>query len=404
MPGCVPKSAARAGVCLLTLAVAVSCGGSKGPGSGEAAATPATPIPGQTAPGAAPSAKTPTPGAASFVPTPGGAPAIKAPNAALPDRVVATVNGVPLHGSKLEEIVQANKMNLQARGTALTADEEKMLRASALKALVGEELLFQAAEKAGLEPAQKDVETEIQHVKTQLGSEENYKKFLQQVGVTDDQVRKDAARRLEVQNYVKGVTKGASVQEAEARKFYDANKERFQAGEQTRAQIIVVKTSPSDPEGKKADARRRAEEAHRRAEAGEDFATLAKEFSQVPSAKQGGDLGFFPRGVMFPKLDELAFSLAPGKVSPIFDTPTGLNVLKVLERKQARTLSFDEVKPSLMLDMGRAKESQILEGKLDELMAAADVKVVDPEFSAFTAAKPGAAPKTAATPSRPRNP
>ncbi len=358
--------------------LAAACGGSQPPA--PAPGGPAAPAPaGKAAPATAPAS---------------GGSALPAPSAE-PDRVVATVNGVPIQNSKVEEVLQANKMQAQSRGRALSADDEKVLRAASAKALIDEELLFQAAEKANLRPTPKDIDDEIQHVKSQLGSEENFKKFLQQIGQTEEQVRKDAARRLEVQKYVRTVVKGAAVPEAEVRKYFDTNKAQFQATETVHAQVIVVKAAASDPDGKKADARKRIEEAHRRAVAGEDFGALAKAYSQIENAKQGGDMGFFPRGVMFPKFEEVAFGTPPGKVSDVFETPAGFNVLKILEKRPARPLEFDEVKSMLSMDMTKTLESRLLENRITELANKADIKILDAALQAAPAApKPGE--KTAA--------
>ena len=80
--------------------------------------------------------------------------------------------------------------------------------------------------------------------------------------------------------------------------------------------------------------RPKAEEVLKRAKAGEDFATLAKEFSTEPGAKEkGGDLGWFGHGQMVPEFEQAAFKLKPGEISDIVETKFGYHIIKLEDRK-----------------------------------------------------------------------
>jgi parvulin-like peptidyl-prolyl isomerase len=183
--------------------------------------------------------------------------------------------------------------------------------------------------------------------------------------------------------YGKTLVGAKAVTEEQAKKFYDANapKGMFNVPEQVHVQVILLKATDTDSESVKSDARKRAEEAAKRAAAGEEFTALAKEFSQDKSAARGGDVGLVPRGVMFPKFEEIAFSAKPGTVSPVFVTPKGFNVIKVLEKQPETTRTYDEVKSQLMADMGRVMEQDVIKAKVKELAAAAKIAVLDPSFN-----------------------
>ena len=138
----------------------------------------------------------------------------------------------------------------------------------------------------------------------------------------------------------------------------------FNVPEQVHVQVILVTAGEKDSETARSDARKRAEEAAKRAAAGEDFAALAKQYSQDKSAARGGDLGLVPRGVMFPKFEEIAFSAKPGTVSPVFETPKGFNVIKILEKHPESTRTYEEVKAALMADMGRMMQQDIVKARV----------------------------------------
>ena len=105
-------------------------------------------------------------------------------------------------------------------------------------------------------------------------------------------------------------------------------------GQRIRARHVLL-TYPQDADEAARDSvRALAEEIQQRAEAGEDFAALAREYSQDPgTGQEGGDLGWFERGRMVQPFEEAAFALQPGEVSEVVETPFGLHIIKVEERE-----------------------------------------------------------------------
>ena len=128
-------------------------------------------------------------------------------------------------------------------------------------------------------------------------------------------------------------------------RYYNENIELYSTPEQIRASHILFKTA-----GKKDDeVKAKAEQVLKEVKAGGDFAALAKKYSEdEASAKQGGDLDFFPKGKMVPEFDEAAFKLNPGEVSDVVKTPTGFHIIKVTDKKPAATRPLDEVRPQIV--------------------------------------------------------
>ena len=342
---------------------------------------PLTPVPAEAPSPVA--AAAPAPPTATPSPAAQTGPRSPVPSGVDAKKTVATVNGKPILAEKVYSVYRMNQQMLQQRGRVLNAGDDQALRVQSLEVVVADELLYQAALAKGITASAAEIDAAVKQLKQRVGSEETYKKFLAESGLTEAEVRHEVARNIQTEAYGKGLVAGKGVSEEQAKKFYDANapKGMFNVPEQVHVQYILVKSSEKDPESVKLEAKKRAEEAAKRAAAGEDFTALAKEYSQDSTAARGGDIGFFPRGVMFPKFEEIAFAGKPGDVTPLFETPKGFNVMKILERKPESTRTYEGVKNELMLDLGRLMEQDALKAKIQELGAAAKIDILDPAFA-----------------------
>jgi len=119
-----------------------------------------------------------------------------------------------------------------------------------------------------------------------------------------------------------------TVTDDELRQYYEQHQAEYRLPERVTAQHILFKTQEKKPE-EVAAIRQKAREVLERAKKGEDFAALAKQFSEDTSAGNGGDLGSFGRGQMVPEFEQAAFSLAPGAISDLVQTQFGIHIIKV---------------------------------------------------------------------------
>ena len=144
----------------------------------------------------------------------------------------------------------------------------------------------------------------------------------------------------------------------ELERYYRRNLDRFEIKEQVKAAHILLRV-PADADEATVEKRRAlAEELLKQLNDGADFAQLAKTHSDDKSnAAQGGELGFFGRGVMVPQFEEAAFKLNPGQLSPVVQTPFGFHIIKVEEHIQPGVQpladAIDEVKTGLTLEKAR---------------------------------------------------
>jgi peptidyl-prolyl cis-trans isomerase D len=138
------------------------------------------------------------------------------------------------------------------------------------------------------------------------------------------------------------------------RKAVEERRAELDTPEQVRARHILVSLGPEADDVAKAAARTRIEAAKKRIQSGEDFAAVAKELSDDPGSKEsGGDLGFFRRGAMVAAFEDAAFQLEPGQLSDVVETPFGLHLIRVEEKKAASELPYSEASARVAQELAR---------------------------------------------------
>ncbi len=137
--------------------------------------------------------------------------------------------------------------------------------------------------------------------------------------------------------------------------YYRANVQKYGTPPQVHIRHILVSPhSPDDASNR--EARKKAESLLSRVRGGEDFAELARRFSDDPGSRDdGGDLGFFGRGTMVADFESVAFSLEPGRVSDVVKTEYGYHILKCEERKEASQRPLPEVYGTVAFDLAKAR-------------------------------------------------
>ncbi len=140
------------------------------------------------------------------------------------------------------------------------------------------------------------------------------------------------------------------VADADAKAWYDAHQDRYQQSEERRASHILIVTN-GDVDKEKAKAK--AEEVLKEVKASPaKFAELAKQHSQDPgSAKNGGDLGYFGRGMMVKPFEDIVFSQKEGEISEIVQSDFGYHIIKVTGIKPAKVRPFEEVRADIVREL-----------------------------------------------------
>ncbi|HEY8211036.1 MAG TPA: SurA N-terminal domain-containing protein [Myxococcaceae bacterium] len=154
---------------------------------------------------------------------------------------------------------------------------------------------------------------------------------------------------------------------------YTANSYVYQQPERVHARHILVAVAKDAPQAKKDEARAKIEDYKKQIDGGKDFAALAKEVSDDQGSKaSGGDLGFKPREEWVPEFSNAAFSLKPGEVSAPVESPFGIHLIKVEEKKPAESKSLESVSGEIAKKLWTREKSRVLaKAEAEKALAAA---------------------------------
>ncbi len=161
----------------------------------------------------------------------------------------------------------------------------------------------------------------------------------------------------------------AEPSEEELRAYFRDHEDSFVKKEKVEARHILAQVSMDASEEKSEEAKKKIEAALARIRAGEDFAAVAGDVSDGPTAKNGGSLGVFGKGQMVPEFEDVAFRLEPGEISDPFKTQFGWHIVQTLSHDEGGPMSYEEakdmvvalVRDSKTLSMARAHISKIAE-------------------------------------------
>jgi len=193
--------------------------------------------------------------------------------------------------------------------------------------------------------------------------------------VTEAEIRSQLEKGLAIDDLLKSkVVKDIRVTEAETKKYYDEHTEQFKQAEQVKASHILIQVAPDASDEKKAEAKQKITVVQEKLNKGEEFATVAQEFSEDPGKSNGGDLGFFQRGQMVKPFEDAAFALEAGKVSGVVETQFGYHIIKVNEKKPETTLGFSDVKDELEQHLQQQKIREKIEDYLGQLRQNAKIE------------------------------
>jgi foldase protein PrsA len=264
------------------------------------------------------------------------------------DKTIVSVNGEKITKSALD-----NRLENQAGKTTL-------------QQMVDTSLVLQYGKQAGINPTDAQIQDQINQLEQRFPPGQ-FDTILKQQGLTMDDVKTIEKVQLIIKQ---AVDKQINVSQADITDYFNKNKAMYNTPAQVRARHILVKTKPE------------ADAIEAKLKQGQDFATLAKQYSTDPGSKaQGGELGWFSAQQMVKPFSDAAFALNVGQISQPVNTPFGWHIIQVEGKRPAHEATLAEAAPKIRDSLTQQQEASQGAPFIQGLRAKANIQVYDARFN-----------------------
>jgi parvulin-like peptidyl-prolyl isomerase len=256
---------------------------------------------------------------------------------------------------------------------SMPAEQLKNIIMENARGLTEKKLILRAAGQAGVTVSQAEQDSLLNLQYNRYGGEQRYKELLAQNNLDVEFVKKDLRNGLIIQHYFENnVKKGIEISEEEIQQSYQ--KDFLQDKYASVRHILLLTGNKSESE--KAAQRQKMESIRQQALKGDDFAELAKKYTEDPGSKGNGGLyENFERGSMVKPFDDASFSLPIGEISDIIETQYGYHILKVIDRKKAGG-NLEEMRGKIVDQLRKQKEEAAFKSHLEQLKTEGEYKQI----------------------------
>jgi peptidyl-prolyl cis-trans isomerase SurA len=243
------------------------------------------------------------------------------------DQIVASVDGEPITMHDVRAYAEASGRTISDRDPT---DDPTFKEG--LKGLIAEHLLNDETRKYEDKVEEDQIDKYIEDVERDRNiSDQQLRESLLQNGVSYEDFRKQAKMELEKGMMLnEELRQRVTIPQEEIQAYYDAHHDDFTVKqEKYRLAQILVAVPPNASQGEVAAAHEKITEARKKAIAGEDFAQLAKEYSDDESKSQGGELGVFAPDDIMDEILAAVRKTPPGGITEVVRTKHGFHIIKV---------------------------------------------------------------------------
>ncbi len=274
------------------------------------------------------------------------------------DKIVGQVGNQIVLLSELESQYQYEQSKSASAG--------QEVRCAILEGLLVEKLLLVHAELDSVVVTDDQVEAQLDARMNQIlmmmnNDEDRLQQFYgQSRAQLKNRVRQDMKERLMIQTKQSDVVQNVDITPNEVIEMFNAIPVDSLPLFDSEVEIAEIIISPTSNEEEKAKAKAKLQGLKERIEAGEDFAEVARIYSDdVGSARQGGDLGMVGRGILVPEFEAASFALEPMEISPIVESMFGFHLIQLIERRgnnyRARHILIKPEITSADLELAKSK-------------------------------------------------
>ena len=281
---------------------------------------------------------------------------------AIKNTVLAKVGDIKITRGDVDEIADPyleSSYGENYESNAEIAENVKELRVQAINLLVEQKLMYKKAEELGVLPTKEEVEEEtknyIEQVKENLGGEEQFNSALEGTGMTLEEYTENLSKNIESNLILTKVSeelyKDITVSDEEIETYYNEHLDSYKSA--TVSHILIADEA-------------KAKEVRERAVKGEDFATLAKEFSEDTGTKEnGGSLGTvtYDTTQFVQEFTDGFKALKEGEISEPIKSDYGYHIIKVTDIKQE---TLDEAKDKIKTTLESQKQNEALTNAIEQ--------------------------------------
>ncbi len=290
---------------------------------------------------------------------------------------IAEVNGDKITQSDFDQRYAMVKTSYEAQ-QGVKFDEEKdqelikNLKESTYENLVLQKLIYQDAKKQGVKVDNEETDKTLDKFKqsqNQAGAD-GYKVFLEQNKITEKDLRLEIEMSQLYQKLMDKVSGNTRMSEADVKKYYDDNQDKFRQPGGMQIYHILV------------DSEQKAGEVMDKLKQGGDFAALAKEYSIDPGSKDnGGDVGLVNETTNFvPEFKTVALALPAGQLNPQpVKSQFGYHIIKAGEKKAATLLPYEQIKIRLKQQLEEDQKDKSFNTYLENLKSNAAITDLRPK-------------------------
>jgi peptidyl-prolyl cis-trans isomerase SurA len=280
------------------------------------------------------------------------------------DRIAAIVNSdlIMLSEVRRELAPERERLEKHYRGEELSR-RLQMAEAMALTTMIERRLQLQEAKARSVEVGDQEVKQAVKQL-IQQGE-----KIDDKDPVSTNSVR-DQLTLLKVVD--REVRSGVMVADPEMKRYYQEHRDRFALPEEyTLSQILIKPRSPDEV----ADARAKGREVTALLKQGESFEDLALRYSDGPTASRGGRLGLVRQGELLPAIERGVSNLVPGGISDIIESPEGLHIVRLDDKKPKQFRPFEEVRQEIQALVFQQKSEDMFQSWLADLKNKAYIEI-----------------------------
>ena len=324
--------------------------------------------------------------------------------------VIVKVNGDNIYQEQFDQMLDKAVGNSMFAQMGIDVKKDKkgflylMMKDKVVNELIVKTLIDEEIAKRKIVVTNADIDKEIKSIIDKVGSKEKFTEILKQNGISSSQFKKDMKEEVKMKKLVRALS-NVSISDADAKKFYKENLNKFKYQDKVRASHILISANPeeikekitSDPANKELSKDEIKAKIDKElavklekaktvlAEVKRDpasFDKVARQTSEDPSsAKKGGDLGFFSKQEMVEPFSKAAFVQKPNTISDIVQSPYGYHIILVKDRMKAGQEPFEKVKGEIVMYMENQAQVKVLENLVESLKKQAKIEYVNPEFN-----------------------